>query len=65
MKKIERNLSTKDKVHLKCIIIDGIVINGFRQPILYSLVLDKPPGYKVFSEHETVHFKKTDKSAWK
>ena len=35
--------------------------NGLRQPILYSFVLDKKPGYKVFSEPETIHYKKTNK----
>ena len=29
-----------------------------RQPILYRFVLAKPPGYKVFSEPETIHYKK-------
>ena len=43
-------------------VIDGSVLNGVRQPILYSLVLDKLPGYKVFSEPETIHYKKINKS---
>ena len=42
--------------------IDGSVVNGIRQPILYSFVLDKKPGYKVFSEPETIHYKKLNKS---
>ena len=33
-----------------------------RQPILSSFVLDKPSGYKVFCEPETIHYKKTKKS---
>ena len=49
------NLSTTNKIHLKCDIIDGSVVNGLRQPILYSFVLNKLPGYKVFSEPETIH----------
>ena len=49
------NLSTTNKIHLKCDIIDGSVVNGLRQPILYSFVLDKLPGYKVFCESETIH----------
>ena len=52
------NLSNTNKIHLKCDAIDGSVVNGVRQPILYSFVLDKPSGYKVFSEPETIHFKK-------
>ena len=56
------NLSTTNKIHLKCDIIDGSVVNGLRQPILYSFVLDKLPGYKVFCEPETIHYKKRNKS---
>ena len=52
------NLSTVNKIHLKCDVIDGSVVNGIRQPILYSFVLDKPSGFKVFSEPETIHYKK-------
>ena len=52
------NLSNTNKIHLKCDAINGPVVNGLRQPILYSFVLDKLPGYKVFSEPETIHYKK-------
>ena len=47
---------------MKCDCIDGSVVNGLRQSILYSFVLDKLPGYKVFSEPETIHYKKINKS---
>ena len=56
------NLSNTNKIHLKCDAIDGSVVNGVRQPILYSFVLDKPSGYKVSSEPETIHYKKINKS---
>ena len=56
------NLSSTNKIHLKCDAIDGSVVNGVRQPILYSFVLDKPSGYKVFGEPETIHYKKINKS---
>ena len=46
---------------MKCDVIDGSVVNGDRQPILYSFVLDKPSGYKVFCEPETIHYKKINK----
>ena len=52
------NIGSTNKIHLKCDAIDGSVVNGFRQPILYSFVLDKPSGYKIFSEPETIHYKK-------
>ena len=47
---------------MKCDCIDGSVLNGVRQPILYSFVLDKLPGYKVFCEPETIHYRKINKS---
>ena len=56
------NLSSTNKIHLKCDAIDGSVVNGVRQPILYSFVLDKRSGYKIFSEPETIHNKKINKS---
>ena len=52
------NLSTTNKIHLKCNIFDGSLVNGLRQPILYGFVLDKLLGYKVFCEPETIHYKK-------
>ena len=56
------NLSTTNKIHLKCDVIDGSVVNDLRQPILYSFVLDEKPGDKVFSEPETILYKKFNKS---
>ena len=56
------NLGSTNKIHLKCDIIDGSIVDGFRQPILYSFVLDKKPGYKVFCETETINYKKINKS---
>ena len=47
---------------MKSDVINGSVVNGIRQPILYSFVLDKPSGYKIFCEPETIHYKKTNKS---
>ena len=52
------NLSSTNKKHLKCDVINGSVVSCLRQPILYSFVSDKKPGYKVFCEPETVHYKK-------
>ena len=60
--KIVLNLNTIDKIHLKCDCIDGSIQDGVRQPILFSFVLDKPSGYKVFCESETIHYKKINKS---
>ena len=51
-------LSTTKRIHLKCDVIDGSVVNGVRQPILLSFDIDKPSEYKVFCEPETIHYKK-------
>ena len=56
--KIILNLNTINKIHLKCDAIDGSVVDGGRQPILLSFVLDRLSGYKVFCEPETIHYKK-------
>ena len=47
---------------MKCDCINGSIQNSSRQPILFSFVLDKPAGYKVFCEPETIHYKKINKS---
>ena len=56
------NLSSTNKLHLKCDAIDGNIQDGVRQLILFSFVLDKPSGYKVFCQPETFHYKKINKS---
>ena len=56
------NLSITNKTHLKADVIVGSVVNGIRQSILYSFVLDMPSGHKVFGESETIHWKKINKS---
>ena len=55
------NLDTTIKIHLKFDFIDGSIQNGLRQPILFTFVLDKPSGYKVFCEPETINYKKNKK----
>ena len=49
---------------MKCDCIDGSLQDGVKQPILFSFVLDKPAGYKVFCEPETIHYKKINKSVF-
>ena len=56
------NLSSTNKIHLKCDVIDGSIQDGIRQPIPFSLVLDKPGGYKIVCEPETIHYKKINES---
>ena len=56
------NLNRINKIHLKCDCIDGSIQEGIRQPIFFSFVLDKPSGYKVFCQPETIHYKRINKS---
>ena len=51
-----------DKVHLKCDCIQGSVVNGVREPILYSFALSSPPGHKIYKEPRIKLFKKVNKS---
>ena len=55
------NITGIDKVHLKCDCIDGSVMNGIREPILYSFSLDQPPGHKIYKEPKVKLFKKINK----
>ena len=52
------NLTTKNKIHLKCDCINGSFLDKVNQTFLLSFVLDKPLRNKVFCEPETIHCKK-------
>ena len=51
-----------DKVHLKCDCIQGSIVNGIREPILFSFALTSPPGHKIYKEPRVKLFKKINKS---
>ena len=38
------------KIHLKADCLDGSIVNGTREPTLYSFGLDKPPGHETYKE---------------
>ena len=52
------NLSTINKILLECYCIHGSALNGIVDPILFSFVIDKRRGNKVFFQPETKHYKK-------
>ena len=56
------NLTGIDKVQLKCDCIHGSIVNGVREPILYSFALSSPPGHKIFKEPRVKLFKKINKN---
>ena len=42
---------------MRCGVIDGSVVCGSEQPLLFNFVVDKPPGFEVFRDPETIHKK--------
>ena len=56
------NITAIDKMHLKCDCIQGSIVNGIREPILYSFALSSPPGHKIYKEPRVKLFKKINKS---
>ena len=56
------NLTGTDKIHLKCDCIQGSIINGVREPILYSFALISPPGHKIYKEPRIKLLKKVNES---
>ena len=56
------NITGIDKIHLKCDCIQGSIVNGVREPILYSFALSSPPGHKIIKEPRVKLFKKINKS---
>ena len=55
------NITGVDKFHLKCDCINGSIVNGFREPFLYSFVLSSPPGHKIYKEPRVKFLKKKNK----
>ena len=56
------NITGIDKIHLKCDCIQGSIVNGIREPILFSFALSSPPGHKIYKEPRVTLFKKVNKS---
>ena len=56
------NITGIDKIHLKCDCIQGSIVNGVREPILYSFALSSPPGRKIYKGPRVKLFKKVNKS---
>ena len=51
-----------DKIHLKCNFIQGSIVNGVREPILFSFALSSQPGHKIYKEPRIKLSKKINKS---
>ena len=55
-------ITTTDKGHLKCDCLDGSIVNGIREQILFSFNLSAPPGYKIIKEPNIILYKKINKT---
>ena len=44
------NITGIDKVHLKCNVVDGSIVNGKRESILFSFGLSSPPHHKIYKK---------------
>ena len=55
-------ITTTDKVHLKCDCVNGSIVNGIREQILFSFNLSARPGYKIIKEPTTVLYKLINKT---
>ena len=56
------NLTGIVKIHLNCDCIQGSIVNGIQEPILYSFALSSAPGHKIFKKTRIKLFKKINKS---
>ena len=56
------NITGIDKIRLKCDCIQGSIVNGVREPILFSYALSSPPGHKIYKEPRLKLFKKINQS---
>ena len=55
-------ITTTDKVHRKCDSVDGSIVNGIREQILFIFILSAPPGYKIIKEPNNILYKKINKT---
>ena len=55
------NITGIDKIRLKFNCIQGSIVNGNREPLLYSFVLSSPSGHKIYKKPRAKLFKKINK----
>ena len=60
-----RNLRVIDKIHLKHDVNESSAVKSIREPLLYTFILDKPSGYKVFCKPGTIQNKRKNRSVLK
>jgi len=50
------------KKQIGCDAIVGSALDTLRQPLVFSFVLDRPPGYRIIFEPKAIHYTKINKS---
>ena len=55
------NITGTDEVHLKSNVVDGSIVNGIREPILFSFALSSPPAHKIHNQPKVKLFEKINK----
>ena len=53
-------ITTTDKVHHKCDCVDGSIVNGIREQVLFNF--RATPGYKIIKEPNIIFYKKMNKT---
>ena len=56
------NVTAIDQAHLKCKCIDGSIVDGCKQPILFWFGLSSLPGHRIYNQPGVKLFKKTNES---
>ena len=56
------NLSALGKIHLNCMILDGSMLSGLSQPIIFGFVLDKPTVIQCLARLKQDNIKKRQNS---
>ena len=57
-----RNITNIDEVQFKFNCVDGSIVNGTRESILFSFSLSSPAGFKIFEQPTSNLFKKVNKN---
>ena len=57
------NITGVDKVQLKSNFINGSIVNGSGESILYSFALSSPPGHETYKVRRIKLFKEINKSS--
>ena len=56
------NITGIDKVHLNCNVVDGSIVNGIREQVLYSFALSSPPARKIQNQPRLKLFKRINEA---